>query len=382
MWGFPDTATETACDDIIRRHWRRRVNITFIVPCKDLSGGLKVVANYGNRLMERGHKVRVIYPKRAVSLKVRIKGAIRRWALRERDHLDFFEGELICVDQIHETVMPDADCIIATAFETALWIKDFSRRCGKKFYFIQGYETWANDKDMVDETFCYPFKKIVISSWLKDLVENVSGDKNIPVVPNGKDFSFSQNDIDGDRPYDIGLIYSEVAVKRSEVGLSAIERVAAEHPDLKVVCFGSVAPPPGRLPAGSTFFRKPSYRQIRRIYLSTRTWICSSRQEGFCLPALEAISLGCCVVSTDNLGIRDIITDGREGMIVPQDDAAALAGGVNRILNDVILEARLRTQGLKRSNDFSWDRSTTMFETCLTDADDRTVGKDRSFNTI
>jgi glycosyltransferase involved in cell wall biosynthesis len=343
------------------------MNITFIVPCKDFSGGLKVVATYGNKLMERGHAVRIFYPKRNLSLKNRIKRKIERILHRERDHLDFFKGRLYCVKQIRDTLLPDSDCLIATAFETARWIKDFPERCGQKFYLIQGYETWSAGQHPVDETFRYPFRKIVISNWLKQLVESKSGETDIPVIANGKDFFLPQNELidPAEKKYDIGMIYSAVSVKQADIGLAALREVARYRPGIKVILFGSETPNPSDLPAGTDFFKKPAYDQIQKIYISTRIWVCTSRQEGFCLPALEAISLGCCVVSTDNLGIRDIVSDGKDGFIVETANQAALAERINLLLDEPDLQQTLRTAGLKRSNDFSWEHSADLFETYL-----------------
>ena len=58
-----------------------------------------------------------------------------------------------------------------------------------------------------------------------------------------------------------------------------------------------------------------------------------SRAEGFCLTLVEAMSLGCQVVSTRfGSSALDILDDGRLGELAPTDDPAALAQAISRSL--------------------------------------------------
>ena len=56
----------------------------------------------------------------------------------------------------------------------------------------------------------------------------------------------------------------------------------------------------------------------------------TSRSEGFGMVLVEAMAHGCAVVSVDcDAGPRDIIRDGEDGLLVAQDDGAALAEGMD-----------------------------------------------------
>ena len=92
------------------------MDITFIAPCKNLAGGLRVVTCYGNALLRRGHRVTVIYPRQDRPLRDRLRREARRVLLHERDHLDAFRGTLVEAPAITEEYVPDGDCLIATAF--------------------------------------------------------------------------------------------------------------------------------------------------------------------------------------------------------------------------------------------------------------------------
>ena len=57
-----------------------------------------------------------------------------------------------------------------------------------------------------------------------------------------------------------------------------------------------------------------------------------ARWEGFGLALLEAMLAALPVVATNVSSMPEIVADGETGLLVPPDDAAALAAAVNRVL--------------------------------------------------
>jgi len=327
------------------------MNITFLAPCKDLSGGIKVISIYANKMLECGHTVTVVYPKKKTPVMRGVKHSVLRFLKNEEDHLDRFKGRLLAVPEINELTVPNGDILIATAWQTAEWANRLTARKGQKYYFIQGYETWGGQKERMHKTLLYPFKKITISSWLKETIAEVSGDEDIEQIPNGSDFDLTEAEaFNTKRKFDVGMTWSAIPNKGGSIGIEAIWKLASLNPNLKFVIFG-VDAPNEKLPPNTKVFVKPTQKKIAEIYLSTKVWMSSSYEEGFCLPCLEAMSSGCAVVSTDNKGVRDIIDDKYSGC------APELAVKANFLLNNDNHYNRFRRNGFQKSKMFSWDDS-------------------------
>jgi len=70
-----------------------------------------------------------------------------------------------------------------------------------------------------------------------------------------------------------------------------------------------------------------------------------SRVEGLSNALLEALAAGLPAVVSDIPGNRTVVADGRTGLVVPVDDAEALASALERLLTDHRLRTRLATAG-------------------------------------
>jgi glycosyltransferase involved in cell wall biosynthesis len=68
----------------------------------------------------------------------------------------------------------------------------------------------------------------------------------------------------------------------------------------------------------------------------------SSTWENFPHVVVEALAVGTPVISTDAGGVAEVVEDGRNGLIVPVGDAAALGAAIRRYFGDAELRARLR----------------------------------------
>lgn len=85
--------------------------------------------------------------------------------------------------------------------------------------------------------------------------------------------------------------------------------------------------------------------------------VLSSRDEGLGTTLLDAMAAGVPVVATAAGGVREIVRDGLDGVLVPVGDGRALGAAVARVLRDPGLRAVLAAAGRRRVQQFSMDRT-------------------------
>ena len=81
-------------------------------------------------------------------------------------------------------------------------------------------------------------------------------------------------------------------------------------------------------------------------------FVLPSFEEGFGLPALEAMSAGVPVVVSNRGSLPEVV--GNAGLLIDPDDVESLAGAMMRMATDAALRASCRERGLARAAGFSW----------------------------
>jgi glycosyltransferase involved in cell wall biosynthesis len=83
---------------------------------------------------------------------------------------------------------------------------------------------------------------------------------------------------------------------------------------------------------------------------------------------LEAMACGLCVVTTRVGGVPYILEDGHDALLVPPDDAPAMADAVRRILADRALAARLSRNARRKVERFDWSAFLPEWERLVSEA--------------
>lgn len=97
-----------------------------------------------------------------------------------------------------------------------------------------------------------------------------------------------------------------------------------------------------RLGVGDRFVLAGARADARALLAAADVALLPSRWEGHPLVALEAMAAGVPLVAASVRGIRELLTPGRDALLVPPGDPGALAGAVGRILADAALRIHLR----------------------------------------
>jgi glycosyltransferase involved in cell wall biosynthesis len=143
----------------------------------------------------------------------------------------------------------------------------------------------------------------------------------------------------------------------------ALQRLLEGQPDLSVTLLGTVKDREAVLAGFDGELRRritvvPSFeRDELASLLAGHTLVLSaSLREGFPLGTLEAMACGLVPVVSNIPGPTQYVTDGRNGLVVPAADGAALAAGVERLIDDADLLERLRGAAHQTAQSYSWDR--------------------------
>ena len=95
--------------------------------------------------------------------------------------------------------------------------------------------------------------------------------------------------------------------------------------------------------------------ELIRLYSTTMGLIMPSLQEGFGLPALEAMAAGTPVVCSAGTALEELV--GESGILVDPSSVTDIMKGMALLVADAELRSKLSTGGLERSKLFTWDRA-------------------------
>lgn len=342
------------------------MRITFLTPHINISGGVKIILGYADRLAKRGHKVITICPQPAL-VKSKLIGIPVVYPRRAIMNLlkykpDWIEvtADIRYVQSYDEKYIPDADIVVATAWQTAPFVKDYSSDKGKKFYFIQGYESiYFGDKDEVDRTYLYPLKKIVVSTWLKELLKNkFSSDSELIVNPIDLDIFYpTRNTYNKNKR--ICMLYHIYERKGVRDGIKAFEIAKKRYPEIQLIMFGTYKK---AVDLNCEYHFKPAGDQLRNIYNSCDIFICPSLIEGFGLPSAEAMACKCALVTTDNGGCRDYAIHEKTALVSPPKNPKALSENLIKLIDDEDLLKRIAQNSYDHIKKFIWDKAVYKME--------------------
>ena len=95
--------------------------------------------------------------------------------------------------------------------------------------------------------------------------------------------------------------------------------------------------------------------ELVMLYNAATVFVYPSICEGFGLPPLEAMSCGTPVVTSNAPAMNEVAKDA--GVLVDPLNASEISGALKKVLLNAGLRKELSSKGLKRSKDFSWERT-------------------------
>jgi glycosyltransferase involved in cell wall biosynthesis len=92
-----------------------------------------------------------------------------------------------------------------------------------------------------------------------------------------------------------------------------------------------------------------------RLFREASMLVIASWDEGFGLPALEAMTIGLPVIAANRGSLPEVL--GAAGILVDPDKPSEIADAMQRLLEDPVLRRERAAKGVARASDFSWDAS-------------------------
>jgi glycosyltransferase involved in cell wall biosynthesis len=201
--------------------------------------------------------------------------------------------------------------------------------------------------------------------------------ERIRLVFNGTDlrrFSPGENGNRGDPRFGANMIFACRQLfprKGIRFLLEAAAQLKPRFPDLKIVLAGDgfERPELARLATelgidgDVTFLGWVPNAELPQYYRAAAVSVIPSLEEGFGIPAAEAMGCEVAVVASDAGGLPEVVEDGVTGLVVPRGDSAALARAIGALLADPQRRRAMGQAGRARAlRLFDWDRTAQQFE--------------------
>ncbi len=278
------------------------------------NGGSFSIVNSANTLLDMGHDVVVIDSGRNQ----------HTWTELRAEHRIIGK----------QTTIPDAKVVIASGSRSVSHVCRLPERCGVKFHWIRGWESWTmTDSQLIDQTLKVPTIKMVNSLCLQDKLRSL-GFKSYLIRPGydiehatpiGKRINSTIN---------LGGLYAETkhwTYKRTDWIIMAANILKGEFDNIQLHMFGTRDP---KNPHINHYIRSPNAKEKLVFYNNVDIFLAPNSREGLTMPPAEAMLTECPVVGTDTpmSGMQDYLFNCQTG-IVTKDTFQAFVEGIKVLIN-------------------------------------------------
>lgn len=123
------------------------------------------------------------------------------------------------------------------------------------------------------------------------------------------------------------------------------------------------------------FIGAKTHAELAKMYASADIFVAPSitaadgDQEGFGLVILEAMASGLAVVASSSGGIKDLITDGKNGLLSKEKDSTNIAEKINQLLQDSKLAKKLADEAIVTAREYDYrniaKKYVVLYEECM-----------------
>lgn len=212
--------------------------------------------------------------------------------------------------------------------------------------------------DLVDKIVVNTeFSRMKVTAWY-----GINCDK-IAVIPNGVDFrEFNECKrklpLEGDPAIlNIGFISK---VKGFDILVEAMAKLRSELPDMKLhivgqgpKCYSDLAKKKG-IEKLVVFHGKAPHSMVPSYLKSADICVVASRLENFPITVLEAMASGTPLIASNIGSLREIISNGEDGILFKTENADSLAEAILTLYRDLDLRKKVSQNALKKAAEHDW----------------------------
>jgi glycosyltransferase involved in cell wall biosynthesis len=353
------------------------MKINFVVPGNLLSGGHRIIYELANRLALAPHSVSIQHPifpaflgkhgGRLSNLK-RLARSVPKQLLAGQPRWMQLDVPVTKVPWLAAFWTRWADIVIVTHWDVAWATRGFSPMGGKIIYYIHDhYRAFGDHAEFVRKTWELPFFRIVTTRRLQREAHQLGLQAEyVPNAIDARSFCIMVPPEERD-PLTLAMLYSNDRRKGIEDGLRALDRVYENHPNLRVILFGT-ARFKHTLRPWMEWRSAVSHRELLEIYNRASIFLCPSHYEGWGLPGFESMACGCALVSTQHDGVEEYAEHGVTALLARIGDVEALASHIEELIADSALRLRLAHQAREAAQCFPWEKTVRLFESALAEA--------------
>ena len=316
------------------------MRIAFWMPHLKIAGGTRITLGYADALARRGHDVSVVVVnpqpiRRALANLFRVRPRWQRGLCARIVRVASWEHA------------PEADVVIADSWQVAHALAH-SGNATCSIELIQHDERlYHGNPEEVAETYRLPLKKIVVASWLKDVLRHdFRQDAALLLNPIDRNLFFPVSVTRDPETIRVMLLDHDYAWKGTAEGIAIVRRLKERYPQLRLVMFGVRKTATARF--ADEYHFKPPQEKLREIYSSCDIYLCPSWDEGSGLPSMEAMLCGAALVTCDNGGSRDYATDGETAFVAAHRDHADLERKLEVAVSDDLRRREAAVAGKRR----------------------------------
>ncbi len=210
-----------------------------------------------------------------------------------------------------------------------------------------------------------PFEA-VSESTADDLVARGIPRANIRVIYNGVDTAgFTPDDAERSKNPLFVYLGRLKRYKRVDHVIRAFAKLDDESATLEIAGTGDYRPQLERLVQSLDLATRVKFLgfipEEEKVHLLRRAWasVLASPKEGWGISNLETAACGTPVVAANSPGIRESVLDGKTGLLVPGNDAQAMAAAMKRLASSRSLVSEMGRAGRGFAQKFTWEKSVT-----------------------